>query len=61
MGSGLVGQGFAIRMGRFLFQTPLDAWPGLGPGDKITNAVINIWLVSLSSQEWPKVCRGTAK
>ena len=52
--------------------TPLDAWPGLGtqphykaPGDLwvelVENAVINIGLVRLSTQEWPKIARGTAK
>ena len=28
-GNGLVGQGIAIRIGRFLVQTPLGAQPGL--------------------------------
>ena len=38
--SGLVGQGFVVRIGRFPVQTPLGARPGLGaqpryeaPGD----------------------------
>ena len=58
-GTGLVGYGVTIRIGRFSVQTPLKAWLGLvthphykacgDPQVKIVkNAVINIRLVRLS-------------
>ena len=67
-----MGKGAGIRIGTFSVQTPLGARPGLGtqpryeaPGDPrvelVENAVINIELVRLSSREWPKIARGTAK
>ena len=67
-----MGQGTVIRIGRFLGQTPLGAWMGLGtqscyeaPGDPwvtiVENTVINIGLVRLSPQEWPTDSCGTAK
>ena len=67
-----MGSGIGSKIGKFLVQTPLGAWPGLGtqphyeaPGDlqvKLADyAVINIELVRLSPREWPKVGRGTAK
>ena len=70
--SGLVDSGLTVRTRRFPVQTPPDAWPGLGtqphykaPGDlqveNVENTVINIRLVKLFPQEWPKVGRGTAK
>ena len=37
-------------------QAPGDLWVKI-----VENAVINIGLMRLSLQEWPKVCRGTAK
>ena len=68
----LVGWGNVIRIGGFLVQPPLDAWPGSGtqpyyeaPRDLQVeiekNTVINMGLVRLSPWEWPKVDRGIAK
>ena len=68
----LVDKGIAIRIGRFPVQILLGTCLGLmtqshyeTPSDLqvkvLENVAINIRLVTLSHQEWPKGCRGTAK
>ena len=61
-----MGEGVAMRIGRFPAQTPLGTLPGLGIQPRheflgelwvkiVENTVINIRLVWLSPREWPKV------